>query len=380
MRLGHPDAVGGRGDGHRPDLPRVAAEGAALARAGARRAQRGPGRGGSRRASTRRRCSTAIAVPTPDRIFELEAALRRGVAVDELAARTRHRPLVRAPDGADQRRAAARIAGHAGGSATADLAGGPSGSASPTPSWPTCCGERRRTDIRAGPRLAGGVRATFKTVDTCAAEFEAHTPYHYATYEDEDEVRPSERDRGDHPRLGPEPHRPGNRVRLLLRARVDVALRDAGYETVMVNCNPETVSTDYDTSDRLYFEPLTAEDVANVLDAELARRRGSVAGVIVSLGGQTPLKLAGSLPPELVLGTAPRRSTWPRTASGGTRCAPSSAIPQPPAAPPRRPAEALAVAGRVGLSGAGAPELRARGPGHGDRLRRRRRAPRHARP
>ena len=83
-----------------------------------------------------------------------------------------------------------------------------------------------------------------------------------------------------------------------------MSLRDAGYETVMVNCNPETVSTDYDTSDRLYFEPLTDEDVANVLDAELAAG-GTVAGVIVSLGGQTPLKLAGSLPPELVLGTSP---------------------------------------------------------------------------
>jgi carbamoyl-phosphate synthase large subunit len=115
-----------------------------------------------------------------------------------------------------------------------------------------------------------------------------------------------------------------------------MALRDAGYETVMINCNPETVSTDYDTSDRLYFEPLTAEDVANVLDAELAAG-GRVVGVIVSLGGQTPLKLAGSLPPELVLGTSPASIDLAEDRERGTRCATSSLhIPQPPAG--RRPA------------------------------------------
>jgi carbamoyl-phosphate synthase large subunit len=153
------------------------------------------------------------------------------------------------------------------------------------------------------------VRATFKTVDTCGAEFEALTPYHYATYEDEDEVRPSQR-----PRviiLGSGPNRIGQGIEFdYCCVHASMALRAAGYETVMVNCNPETVSTDYDTSDRLYFEPLTAEDVANVLDAEAAAGSGPggapVAGVIVSLGGQTPLKLAHTLPPELVLGTSPK--------------------------------------------------------------------------
>ena len=149
-------------------------------------------------------------------------------------------------------------------------------------------------DMRAA-RLAHGVRATFKTVDTCAAEFEAFTPYHYATYEEEDEVRPSERARVII--LGSGPNRIGQGIEFdYCCVHASMSLRDAGYETVMVNCNPETVSTDYDTSDRLYFEPLTDEDVANVLDAELAAG-GTVAGVIVSLGGQTPLKLAGSLPP-----------------------------------------------------------------------------------
>ena len=127
-------------------------------------------------------------------------------------------------------------------------------------------------------------------------KFEAFTPYHYATYEEEDEVRRSER-----PRviiLGSGPNRIGQGIEFdYCCVHASMSLRDAGYETVMVNCNPETVSTDYDTSDRLYFEPLTDEDVANVLDAELAAG-GTVAGVIVSLGGQTPLKLAGSLPPR----------------------------------------------------------------------------------
>ena len=144
--------------------------------------------------------------------------------------------------------------------------------------------------------------ATFKTVDTCGAEFDAHTPYHYSTYEDNDEVR-----HGDRPKviiLGSGPNRIGQGVEFdYCCVQASFALRDAGFETVMVNCNPETVSTDYDTSDRLYFEPLTPEDVTNVIDVEPAT--GPVHGVIVSLGGQTPLKLAGQLPPGLVLGTSP---------------------------------------------------------------------------
>src|SRR5207302_6570401 len=152
--------------------------------------------------------------------------------------------------------------------------------------------------VRAA-RLAAGVRATFKTVDTCGAEFDAETPYHYSTYEDEDEVRSTDR-----PRiviLGSGPNRIGQGIEFdYCCVHAAFALGDAGYETVMVNCNPETVSTDYDTSDRLYFEPLTLEDVLNVIDAE--QRTGQLTGVVVSLGGQTPLKLAGLLPKELILG------------------------------------------------------------------------------
>ena len=135
--------------------------------------------------------------------------------------------------------------------------------------------------------------------------------------------------------LGSGPNRIGQGIEFdYCCVHASMALRAAGYETVMVNCNPETVSTDYDTSDRLYFEPLTAEDVANVLDAEIGAGVGPggapVVGVIVSLGGQTPLKLAHSLPPDSSSAPARPRSTWPRTASAGTSCASGWASPSRP--------------------------------------------------
>ena len=143
------------------------------------------------------------------------------------------------------------------------------------------------TEIRR-LRLAKGQRPVYKTVDTCAAEFEAYTPYHYSTYEWEDEVRPSER-----PKvviLGSGPNRIGQGVEFdYATVHAVWALREAGFETIMVNSNPETVSTDYDTADRLYFEPLTLEDVLNIVEHERPE------GVIVQLGGQTPLKLARGL-------------------------------------------------------------------------------------
>jgi len=145
-----------------------------------------------------------------------------------------------------------------------------------------------------------GVLPVFKTVDTCAGEFEARTPYHYSTYEDESEVRP-----GSRPRvviLGAGPNRIGQGIEFdYACVQAAFALREAGFETVMVNSNPETVSTDYDTSDRLYFEPLTVEDVLAVCEAE------QPAGVIVQLGGQTPLAMAAELEREGVpiFGTSP---------------------------------------------------------------------------
>ena len=153
-------------------------------------------------------------------------------------------------------------------------------------------------------RRAAGVVTTFKTVDTCAAEFDASTPYHYSTYEDTSEVRASSRDRVII--LGSGPNRIGQGIEFdYCCVHASIVLREMGYETVMVNCNPETVSTDYSTSDRLYFEPLTPEDVAEVIAAEQAAcvDGARVLGVIVALGGQTPLKLSHAIDPELVLGT-----------------------------------------------------------------------------
>jgi carbamoyl-phosphate synthase large subunit len=153
-------------------------------------------------------------------------------------------------------------------------------------------------------RRAAGVETTFKTVDTCAAEFAATTPYHYSTYEDTSEVATSSRDRVII--LGSGPNRIGQGIEFdYCCVHASLALRDLGYETVMVNCNPETVSTDYSTSDRLYFEPLTPEDLDEVIRAEQAACRDGarVLGVIVALGGQTPLKLSHSIDPALVLGT-----------------------------------------------------------------------------
>ena len=142
-----------------------------------------------------------------------------------------------------------------------------------------------------------GVRPVYKTVDTCAAEFAAETPYHYSSYDEETEVAPS--DKRKVLILGSGPNRIGQGIEFdYACVHASFALSDAGFETVMVNCNPETVSTDYDTSDRLYFEPLTVEDVLEVVAAEQESARqggGELVGVIVQLGGQTPLRLAQEL-------------------------------------------------------------------------------------
>ncbi|MGR3814387.1 MAG: carbamoyl-phosphate synthase large subunit [Cognatishimia activa] len=164
-------------------------------------------------------------------------------------------------------------------------------------------------DVRK-KRVAAGVKASFKRIDTCAAEFEAQTPYMYSTYEvpvfgeAECEARPS--DKKKVVILGGGPNRIGQGIEFdYCCCHACFALTDAGYETIMVNCNPETVSTDYDTSDRLYFEPLTFEHVMEILRVE--QENGTLHGVIVQFGGQTPLKLANALESEgiPILGTTP---------------------------------------------------------------------------
>lgn len=159
-------------------------------------------------------------------------------------------------------------------------------------------------DVVREVRHALGIRPVYKTVDTCAAEFAARTPYFYSSYDEESEVAPREK-----PAviiLGSGPNRIGQGIEFDYSCvHASFALSEAGYETVMVNCNPETVSTDYDTSDRLYFEPLTLEDVLEIVHAET--QAGPVAGVVVQLGGQTPLGLAQALKDNGVpiVGTSP---------------------------------------------------------------------------
>jgi carbamoyl-phosphate synthase large subunit len=278
------------------------------------------------------------AIATPDRPFQLEAALRRGIGVDRLYAATRVDPwFLDQIASITEERAALAKTGIAGMTRRDWRRAKRLGFSDAQLGWLWSVPE----DEVFARRLQAGVRATFKTVDTCGAEFDATTPYHYSTYEDEDEVRRSGR-----PKiviLGSGPNRIGQGIEFdYCCVHASFALHDAGYETVMINCNPETVSTDYDTSDRLYFEPLTYEDVMNVLDAEQPE------GVIVSLGGQTPLKLASRLPVGLVLGTTPESIDLAEDRERWNALCARLEIPQPAGGTAATIDDALAVVERVG--------------------------------
>ncbi|SDG60683.1 carbamoyl-phosphate synthase large subunit [Klenkia brasiliensis] len=196
-------------------------------------------------------------------------------------------------------------------------------------------------------RWRQGIRPVYKTVDTCAAEFAATTPYHYSTYDEETEVAPREK-----PAvliLGSGPNRIGQGIEFDYSCvHAVLALQDAGYEAVMVNCNPETVSTDYDTADRLYFEPLTFEDVLEVVEAE--RAAGPVAGVICTLGGQTPLALAQRLKDAgvPVLGTAPEAIDAAEDRGEFSRVLADTGLPAPKHGTAVRFAEARDIAAEIG--------------------------------
>src|SRR5579875_2005035 len=242
------------------------------------------------------------ATPTDGRLYWVERALRAGATIEQLAEATGIDPWF-----LDQ----IALIGEIG----ADLREAPTLTESLLRKGKRHgLSDRQVAALR--PELAGedgvrvlrhrlGIRPVFKTVDTCAAEFAATTPYHYSSYDEETEVAPQP-DRRKVIILGSGPNRIGQGIEFDYSCvHAVMALRDAGYETVMVNCNPETVSTDYDTSDRLYFEPLTFEDVVEVVHAE--QQSGTVAGVICTLGGQTPLGLAQALKDAgiPVLGTQP---------------------------------------------------------------------------
>ena len=241
-----------------------------------------------------RACATA----TPTRLFAVHEALRRGGGVDEVAAATRIDPwfVHQMHEIVARERELSAVS-----LASLDRRGWLRykqwGFSDAQLSAITGVAPAEVTRLRR----AAGAHTVFKTVDTCAAEFEAATPYHYSTYDDDSEVASSSRERVVI--VGSGPNRIGQGIEFdYCCVHASLALRAMGYETVMVNCNPETVSTDYSTSDRLYFEPLTAEDLAEVIAAE-SGTGGRLVGVIVSLGGQTPLKLAHLLEPALVLGT-----------------------------------------------------------------------------
>jgi carbamoyl-phosphate synthase large subunit len=202
-------------------------------------------------------------------------------------------------------------------------------------------------ELIRGLRHALGIRPVYLTVDTCAAEFAAETPYLYSTYDEETEVPP-----GEKPKviiLGSGPNRIGQGIEFDYSCvHASFTLAEAGYETVMVNCNPETVSTDYDTSDRLYFEPLTLEDVLEVVHAE--QETGEVAGVIVQLGGQTPLGLAQQLKDAgvPVVGTSPESIHLAEERGAFGRVLERAGLPAPKHGTAITYDEAVAIADEIG--------------------------------
>ena len=202
-------------------------------------------------------------------------------------------------------------------------------------------------DVVRGVRHALGIRPVFKTVDTCAAEFAARTPYHYSSYDQETEVEP--RTTPAVLILGSGPNRIGQGIEFDYSCvHASLTLREAGYDTVMINCNPETVSTDYDTSSRLYFEPLTLEDVLEVYHAE--RAVGPIAGVIVQLGGQTPLGLAQPLKDAGVpiVGTSPEAIHLAEERGAFGRVLAAAELPSPAHGIATSYDEAVEVAARIG--------------------------------
>ncbi len=248
----------------------------------------------------------ALALPTPDRILVIAQAFRHGLTVEEIARASKYEPWF-------LRQIEQLVAIEA----TLRKDGLPTDAKAFFDLKKKGFSDERLGELTKQPagevakkRRALGVRPVFKRIDTCAAEFESRTPYLYSCYEG-DGVRPAEcesqpTDRRKVIILGGGPNRIGQGIEFdYCCVHAVYALRDAGYETIMVNCNPETVSTDYDTADRLYFEPLTAEDVIELVEVE--RSKGDLLGLIVQFGGQTPLKLAKPLEAAgiPILGTSP---------------------------------------------------------------------------
>ncbi|EDP64664.1 Carbamoylphosphate synthase large subunit [alpha proteobacterium BAL199] len=259
----------------------------------------------------KQRIISALSEPTSDRLLKVAQALRVGLSVEEVHAACRIDPWflerIKAIVEAEARLAADGLPTDAAGWLTAKAMGFSDARLGQITS--------HDEEIVSARRRSAGVRPVYKRIDTCAGEIPSDTPYMYSTYETgmsgpdgalaaDNEAEPT--DRRKIVILGGGPNRIGQGIEFdYCCVHAAYALSDAGFETIMVNCNPETVSTDYDTSDRLYFEPLTIEDVIELVDGE--RANGEVLGVIVQFGGQTPLKLAAALEKAQIpiLGTSP---------------------------------------------------------------------------
>jgi len=281
-----------------------------------------------------------LAIPNEHRMFYVAEALRRGRTVDDIAEITKIDPWF-----LEQIRGTVEVEASIRGRALEDIEA----------SELRECKQHGLSDGQIAylthslegsvrqRRLDLGVRATFKSVDTCAGEFAATTPYYYKTYEDENEAVRSDRRKAMI--LGAGPNRIGQGIEFdYCCVHAAYALSEAGYETIMVNCNPETVSTDYDTSDKLYFEPLTYEDVMDVIDLEQPD------GVLVTFGGQTPLKLARALEDAGVpiLGTSPESIDLAEDRRRFSDVLDRLGIAYPAAGTASTLDEAVAVAARIG--------------------------------
>ena len=278
---------------------------------------------------------------TPERILWVESALRSGIGVDEVYAATKIDPwFLREMHTVVTARAELESRGFTGTSTRALRDAKRLGFSD---AQLACLWDCDEAEVRAR-RHAEGVVPVFKTVDTCAAEFEAHTPYHYSTYEDDSEVVVSARPRVAI--LGAGPNRIGQGIEFdYCCVHAVYALEEAGYETVMINCNPETVSTDYDTASQLFFEPLTHEDVLHVVSAVEPE------GVLLQLGGQTPLGLARGLEAAgvPVRGTAPSAIHAAEDREEFNRLCDEIGIRQPPGGTAVTADEAIDVADEIGF-------------------------------
>ena len=280
-----------------------------------------------------------IAIPTPDRIFEIGECLRRKISIEKIAKFCKFDPWF-----LDQMQSIVEEREYLETQSLEELS---------VSDWKrvkrlgfsdaqlSYLFKRTEHDVRA-TRLKRGVRPTYKAVDTCSAEFAAQTPYHYSTYEDESELHSSTKQSVIILGSGP------NSIEFdYCCVHASFALRDAGFQTIMLNCNPETVSTDYDTSDKLYFEPLTYEDVMNVIEAEQLIS-GSNPRIIVGLGGQTPLKLATQLPKELIAGTTSESIDIAEDREKWSALCESLNILQPPGGTARDVEQAVEIATKIG--------------------------------